>query len=130
MGGLRRSTPYQIRDMNIGFYGAGCPHVGIECLITQVNKLLMHYRCKSNNGLKFKMSFKYMIVELGILDQPLQESYSGFESWVTASWLKSLWEKCDKFDILLDFLDVPINIAPTKLPLLGAIGPLLSLGMH
>ena len=52
--------------MSIGFYGAGCPHVGIECFITQVNKLLMHYGCKSNNGLKLKLSLEYMIVELGI----------------------------------------------------------------
>ena len=54
MGGLRRSALFQIRDTNIGFYGAGCPHVGIECLIPQINKLLMHYGCKSNDGLNLK----------------------------------------------------------------------------
>jgi hypothetical protein len=51
-----------------------------------------------------------MICEMGISDQPLQESYSGFESWITHSWLKSLWEKCDRFDIQVEFLDVPIEL--------------------
>ena len=74
MGGLRRTALFQIRDTNIGFYGAGCPHVGIECLIAQMNKLLMHYGCKSNDGLKFKISLEYMICKMGISDQPLQES--------------------------------------------------------
>ena len=32
-------------------YGSGCPYVGIECLIEQVNKLIMHYGCPSNDGL-------------------------------------------------------------------------------
>ena len=82
-GGLRRSAPHQIRDMGMGFYGAGCPHVGIECLVAQINKLLMHYGCKSNVGLELKISLEYMICEMGISDQPLQESYKGFESWIT-----------------------------------------------
>ena len=79
MGGLRRTAPFQIRATNIGLYGAGCQHVGIECLIAQINKLLMHYECKSNDGLKFKILLQYIICEIGISDQPLQESYSGFE---------------------------------------------------
>ena len=69
----------------------------------------MHYGCKSNDGIKFKTSLEYMICEMGISDQPLQECYSGFVSWTTHSWLKSLWEKCDKFDINMHFLDVPIE---------------------
>ena len=57
--------------MIIGFYGSGCPHVGIVCLVAQINKLLMHYGCKSNVGLELKISLEYMICELGISDQPL-----------------------------------------------------------
>ena len=75
LGGLIRTAPREMRDMNIGFYGACCPHVGVECFIAQVNKLLMHYGCASNNGLKLKVSLEYLIVELGISVQPLQESY-------------------------------------------------------
>jgi len=99
-----------MRDMNIGFYGAGCPHVGVECFIAQVNKLLMHYGCASNNGLKLKVSLEYLIVELGISAQPLQESYERYSERITHSWLKSLWEKCHKFDVLVEFANVPLEL--------------------
>ena len=108
MGGMRRLAPHKIRDTNIGFYGAGCPHVGIECLIDQLNKLLMHYGCTSNNGLKLKILLEYIICEMGISDQPLQEDYNGFEPWVTHSLLKTLWEKCDRFNIDVQFNNVPM----------------------
>ena len=51
MGSLVRTAPAAIRDTDIGFYGTGCPHVGTECLVEQVNKLIMHYGCPSNDGL-------------------------------------------------------------------------------
>ena len=53
MGGLICTGPSKMRELNVGFYGAG---VGIECMIAQVNKLLMHYGCASNNGLELKIS--------------------------------------------------------------------------
>ena len=31
MGGLICSASHQIRDTNVGFYGAGCPYMGIKC---------------------------------------------------------------------------------------------------
>ena len=61
-GGLVRSAPSRIRDMSLGFYGTGCPHVGVECLIAQVGKLLVHYGCSSNNGFALKMSLKLLVV--------------------------------------------------------------------
>ena len=53
--------------------------MGIECLMAQLNKLLMHV------GLELKILLEYMICEIGISDQPLQESYRGVESWITYS---------------------------------------------
>ncbi len=75
MGGLTRMTPAKVQDLNVGFFGAGCPHVGIEYLIAQVNKLLMHYNCHSFDRLALQTSLKYLTVELGASDQPLQESF-------------------------------------------------------
>ena len=83
--------------------------MGVECLIDQLSKLLMHYRCKSNNDLKLKLSLECMMVELGLSGQPCQESYEQQESWVTSSWLKSLWEKCAKFKIQVVFSHVSIE---------------------
>ena len=110
MGGLIRTAPREVRDMDIGFYGAGCPHVGIECLTAQVNKLLMHYGSRSNDGLKLKMSLEYIILELGMSVQPLQTSYEKYGDWVTSSWIKSLWEKCAMFSVRVEFGDVPIEL--------------------
>ena len=75
MGGLICSAPREIRDTDKDFYEAGCPHVGIECMVAQINKLLMHYGCPSNDGLKPKMSLESLILELGFTDQPFQESF-------------------------------------------------------
>ena len=36
---------------------------------------------------------------LGLSLQPLQQSYTKYDNWVTHSWLKTIWEKCDKFQI-------------------------------
>ena len=110
MGGLIRTAPAPIRDLDMGFYGAGCPHVSIECFVQQINKLIMHYGCKSNNGLSMKVSLEYMILELGISGQPFQESYVKYEQRVTHCWLKSIWEKCSKFDVLAEVGDVPIEL--------------------
>ena len=96
-------------DTSIDFYGSGCQHTGIECLIAQLNKLLMHCGCKSNCGLKLKLSLECMMVELGLSGQPFQELYEQHKSWVTSSLLKSLWEKCAKFKIQVVFNKVSIE---------------------
>ena len=54
-------------------------------MIAQLNTLLIHYGCKSNTGLKLKLSLECMMVESGLSEQPFQESYEQHESWVTLS---------------------------------------------
>ena len=70
----------------------------------------MHYVCPSALGLMQRISLEYMILELGLSLQPLQQSYSKYGDWVTYSWLKTIWEKCDKFQIKVHFADVPLDI--------------------
>ena len=84
LGVISGSVPHQMRDTSIGFYGGGCLHVGIECLIVQAKKLLMHYGCDSNDGQEMRISLEYMILELGLSSQPFQQKYDKFQSWVTA----------------------------------------------
>ena len=98
LGGSVRSAKCEIRQMSLGFYGAGCPHVGVESTIAQVNKLLMHFGCPSNLGLKMKVSLNYLCLEMGVSVQPLQESYKKLGDWVSSCWLKALSEKCDLFN--------------------------------
>lgn len=99
-----------MRQLGKGFYGVGCPDVGIECLVGQIGKLLMHYGCPSGNGKKMKVSYNQLVIELGISDQPLQESYEKYKSWVTWSWMVSLWEKCDRYGVRVEMNDVPLKL--------------------
>ena len=103
MGGIIRSAPVPLRQMDAGFFGVGCPHVGVECFVEQTNKLLMHYGCPSSVGFGCKVSLEYMILELGVAFQPFQISYKKYAKRLTDCWLKSLWEKCQKFDVKIVF---------------------------
>ena len=99
-----RSDTYRSRwgtSKNRGFYGVGCPHVGMECFVEQINKVLIHYGCLSKLGLKMKISLEYMILDMGISLQHFQESYKKYEQWMTPSWIKSLWDKCDWFYVMV-----------------------------
>ena len=93
LGGIIRTATAGTRQQDMGFCGAGCPHPGVECLASQINKLLMHFGCHSVPGVKLQFAAEMMILELGISLQPLQESYKKYSSWVTNGWLKSLWER-------------------------------------
>ena len=54
----------------------------------------------------------YLILEMGVSIQPLQQSFADYNEWVTWGWLVSLWEKGDKFGIVVEFNDV--SIAPPR----------------
>ena len=108
--GVMSTAPYGVRQTRRGFYGVGCPHVGVECFFEQTNKVLMHYGCQSNIGLKMNKSLEYMILDMGIPLHPWQESYNKYEQWMTPSWLKCLWEKCDLFDVIVEFNDTLLEI--------------------
>ena len=108
LGGIVRTAKRGIRQTDRGFYGAGCHHPGVECLVEQSNKLLMHYGCQSCVGLKLQISMELLVVELGVSLQPLQESYTKYSSWITHSWLKSLWEKVDLFRIVVEVNNIEL----------------------
>ena len=101
VGGIIRTAPKDIRDLDIGFYGGGFPNVAIECGIQQLNKLMMHYGCPSSNGNTdtAQVSVCLFIIELGRAHQPFafDESFQQYHSWVTPSWVKSIWEKVDTY---------------------------------
>ena len=56
LGGVVRTAPAAVRQLSLGFYGVGCPHLGIECLEAQLGKLLMHYGCSSSTRLRMQTS--------------------------------------------------------------------------
>ncbi len=107
-GGIRWSARRGIRQLDRGFYGVGCPHPAIECLIAQLNKLLMHYRNQSCLGLKMQNT-ELLVMELGMSLQPFQEDYATCHHWVTHSWIKSVWEKASRMWVEIEIADLPVH---------------------
>ncbi len=101
-------APTDLRQLDRGFYGIG-PHPGVECLIGQVTKFLIHYGCKSGLGIEMQVTMELLITELGISWQLLQESFETYGKWVTNTWIKSVWEKVSKFNITIEIAPLPIN---------------------
>jgi hypothetical protein len=52
---------------------------------------------------------KLLITKLGISPQPPQEYYAKYGRWITHSWLKSIWEKVDKFNVTIEITTMPID---------------------
>jgi hypothetical protein len=97
LGGIVRMALKGIRQLDQGFYGAGLPHPGVEAIVEQLNKLLTHYGCRTALDTELQTSIKLLLMELGMMFQPLQLSYANFRNMVTISWLKRVWEKLDRF---------------------------------
>jgi hypothetical protein len=98
-----------LRQLDRGFYSTGCLHPGVECLIGQVTKLLIHYGCKSGLGIEMQVTVELLVTELGISRQPLQEPFETYGKWVINTWIKSVWEKVSKFNITIEIAPLPIN---------------------
>ncbi len=64
--GVVRSTPVGSRSVDVGFFGVGLPHLGVEALIAMSNKLLMHYGCDTATGHFMRISYSLHYLELGL----------------------------------------------------------------
>jgi hypothetical protein len=83
--GVVRSTPVGSRSVDAGFFGVGLPRLGVEALIAMSNKLLMHYGYDTATGQFMRISFNLFYLELGLLFQPMQESFAKYSHLVTHS---------------------------------------------
>jgi hypothetical protein len=108
-GGVHRTAPVELRQLGRGFFGIGCPHPGVEFLVAQLTKLLVHYGCRSGVGIQMQVPTEIMLTELGLSPQPFQESFVKQGKWGTDTWLKSIWEKVDKFNITVEIAPLPIS---------------------
>ncbi len=82
----------------------GLPNVGVEATIAMINKLLMHFGCSTAAGRFMQISYSLLLVELGLLFQPLQVDYNKYNHLVTHTWMKMLWEKVSMFGITVTTL--------------------------
>lgn len=109
LGGVVRSAPKGLRQLAPGFYGVGCPHPAVECTIAQLNKLLMHYGCRSGLAVQLQTSVEYMMIELGMSGQPFHVSYEKYGELVTHCWMKTVWEKCNFYGIRVTLGDIKVD---------------------
>ncbi len=101
-----------IRQLDRGFFGAGCPHPGVECLVAQTTTILTHYGCETAVGRLLQVSVELLILELGMGSQPFQVDFNQCGQWATNLWVKSVWEKCFIFGITLE--EGKLNILPPR----------------
>jgi hypothetical protein len=50
-----------------------------------------------------------LLTELGVSLQPLQDSFVTYGKWITNTWLKSVWEMIDKFNITIKIAPLPMS---------------------
>jgi hypothetical protein len=77
--------------------------------IAQITKLLVHCGCQSGIGIQMQVTMELLLTEMNISSQPLQESYARYGKWITSTWLKSIWEKVNKFKITNEIAPLPIE---------------------
>jgi len=87
----------------------GFPHLGVEAMLKQVNKLLLHYGCQTALGMELQTSMELLVVDLGLSFQPFCISYDQYGDWVTTSWLKRVWEKVSFFDFELPISNLSMS---------------------
>ncbi len=107
--GIRRSVKKELRQLERGFYGAGLPHPGVECLVGQLDKLLTHYGSGTGLGVHMQASMELFVVEGGVSKQLLRKPFARFGGWVTHCWLRSLWEKVDMFGLQVEIAPLPLD---------------------
>ena len=78
IAGVIRLEPEAIKQVDRGFYGAGCPYLGVKNMVEQLKKLLMYYGCSTGVGLNMQLSLELITLEIGISSQLIQESYKRY----------------------------------------------------
>jgi hypothetical protein len=106
-GGVRQMARRGIRQLDRGFYGIGCPHPAVECLLAQLNKLMMHYGCQTCLGLELQTSMELLVIKIGLSAQPFQENYDQHHQRVTHLWMKLVWEKAHRLKVMITLADLP-----------------------
>lgn len=113
LGGVRRSANRMARQLDIGFFGVGCPHPAVECMVSQLNHLLRHYGCETAVGRLLQVSMELLLIELGMGSQPFLVNFKQCGHLVTDSWLKSVWEKVYLFGITIE--EYKVDLSPLRM---------------
>ena len=87
------------RYLNHRFCGIGLFNTGMEATMASINALLQHYGAPTNLGVTLQASIEALQLKLGVPDNPFKYPFEVWGELATDSWVKSLWERIDSYNI-------------------------------
>ena len=109
--GICRSCDVPWRYIPASHGGMELKNLTAEATAASLNLFLQHYGTDTSLGTYLTTTIENLQLELGVTGCPFQYDYSVWNGLATDSWIKSLWERIDKFDLFLELdyntLDLP-----------------------
>ena len=100
--GICRSCDVPWRYIPSNHGGMGLRYLMAEATAASLNLFLQHYGTDTSLGTYLTTSIENLQLELGVTGYPFQYDYGVWSRLATDSWVKSLWERIDKFDLSLE----------------------------
>lgn len=107
--GVVRSITREWRYLPASFGGMHLFDLTIETTAATLSSLLQHYNMDTALGITLKAAMEHLQLELGVPGCPFDYDFSVWGHLATDSWVKALWERIDKFGIVvkLDYHTIP-----------------------
>ena len=77
----------------------GLYNIATKTTAATINSFLQHYNMSTSTGITLKACLENLQLELGVTDNPLLYNFSIWGALATDSWIKSLWEKIQAYEI-------------------------------
>jgi hypothetical protein len=111
--GVNRNIRSGWRYLPTAFGGCGLFSLSTECVIARLNLLLQHWLAPSTLGESLSCSMEYLQLEAGFAACPLSEPFEPLGPLCTHSWVRSLWESVQAYNLDVD-LEYPSILPPRK----------------
>ena len=89
----------------------GLNNLKIKATAASLNAFLQHYETDTSIGIYLTASIENLQLEMGVAGWPFDYNYETWHELATDSWVKSLWERIQKFDLSVEIdyktLDMP-----------------------
>ena len=108
--GICRNIPVDLRYLPSYFGGFGLKSLKFEATTESINMFLQHYGTESTLGVFLTATIENLQLELGVTGCPFTYEYSIWNGLATESWVKSLWERLQHFniDMQIDYKVLPM----------------------
>ena len=97
--GICRNIPTELRYLPSCFGGFALRSLKFDATTEAINMFLQHYGTESTLGIFLTATIENLQLELGVTGCPFTYDFSIWKDLATNSWIKSLWERLQHFDI-------------------------------